>query len=296
MRTRFSYAFEELTQELNRPPKAAMRAMFSAGIMLSPKGWQSLTVDTRQALAVAGLHEKINESMVRQLLNEAGPTHMKMVPKIQDPPRDDLPKGLLAALGLMRTITVEEWRGLTPLDRFVLDSLSHNTRLLWRAIEEIARQPDSPLRRMPTKPWSGALARCEVFIRPEARQLLLSSKFLGGRATLLARAAGVRAARRAGRFFDLQAEVATGPTELDWAMGRTTGVMLWQAHVSTWDAEFFPAASLLAVTTAAVAVYDMIKEVDPQAFINGAGIAEERWKVGTTEDREEATAVYRGVV
>lgn len=293
MKTKFSYAFEELTQELSRPPKSAMRAMFCAGIMLSPKGWQSLSVDTRQALAVAGMHDAINEAMVRQLLNEASPSCMKMVPRLQDPPRHELPKGLLGALGLMRTITIEEWAALSTLDRFVLDSLSHNTRLLWRAVEEIARKPDSPLRRLPSKPWSGALARCEVFVRPEARQQMLSPKFLGGRATLLARAAGVRAARRAARFFDLQVEVVTGPTELDWAISRSSGVMLWQGHVSTWDADFFPAASLLAVSTAAVAVYDMIKDIDPHAFITGAGIAEESWKVGTSDEREEATALYR---
>jgi cyclic pyranopterin phosphate synthase len=293
MRTRFSYAFEELTDELLRPPKAALRALLSAGIMLGPKGWSALDKDSRQALAVAGMHEHINTVMVSELVGPAGPANIKLVPRLVDPSRSEVPEPVIRSLGLTRTISVEEWSALSALDRYVIDSLGNNARLLWRAVEEIARLPGSPLRLAATRPWSGALARCEVFVHPEAQKRLGQTAFLGGRAMLLARAAGVRAARKAARVFDLQAETGTGPIELDWDVKPSTNVMLWQGHVSTWEGEFYPAAALLAVTAAAIAVYDMCKDLDPQATIGGAGIAEEPWRVGQPhEDREEATSVF----
>ena len=292
MRTRFSYAFEELDEDLARPPKAALRALLSAGIMMGPKGWTALDKESRQALAVAGMHEQVNTALVTQLINPAGPANIRLVPRLSDPPRHEVPAALTRALGISRPISAEEWSALSALDRYVIDSLANNARLLWRALDEIGRLPGSPLRIAAAAPWSGALARCEVFVRPEAQQRLLLPGFLGGRAMLLARAAGVRAARRASHTIDLQADTGTGPIELDWALQRSSGVMLWQGHVSTWEGEFFPAAALLAVTAAAIAVYDMCKDVDPQASISGAGIAEEPWKVGIEGEREEATTVY----
>jgi len=292
MKTRFSYAFEELTEELQRPPKAALRAMLAAGIMVAPRGWQALGIDVRQAIAVAGMHDVVNIAMVQELARFIPPTFLKLVPRMADPPREQPAPVLVNALGPMRTLSPQEWAALSALDRYALDSLAINTRLLWRALEEISRAPNSPLTKTAPQPWSGALARCEVYLRPEAFRQLMHPDYLAGRAMVLARVAGVRAARRAAELFDLQAETVAGPAELDWCATRNQGVLLWQGHVSTWEGAFYPAASLLAVSTAGVAVYDMAKEFDPHASISGAGIAEEPWKVGAVDDREEATSVY----
>jgi hypothetical protein len=68
--------------------------------------------------------------------------------------------------------------------------------------------------------------------------------------------------------------------------------MLWQAHVSGWDGAFLPAASLQAVVTAAVAICDMVKELDPKAAITIANIAEEPWLVGNDGPADLATRLY----
>ena len=292
MRTRFSFAFEELKEDLPRPPRAALRAMLSVGIMVSQKGWTALDVESRQALAVAGMHDQVNPALVAELLKTAGPANMKLVPKLLETHGLEMSPALVHALGRMRTITQQEWASLNALERYVLDSLAINTRLLWRAVAEIAKSPGSPLRREASQPWSGALARCEMMVRPEVLRQALQPSFQGGRAMLLARVAGVRAARRVSKILDLHAESMIGPAELDWRVTTNPGVVLWQGHVSDWQGAFFPAASLLAVTAAAVALYDMVKELDPLAIIGAAGLAEEAWKVGTLEDQDESTAVF----
>ncbi|MBI5536135.1 MAG: hypothetical protein HY898_25665 [Deltaproteobacteria bacterium] len=291
MKTRFCYGFEELSDDLPRPPKAALRAMFSAGILVSPRGWKQLTNETRQALSLEGARDKVNIPMVADLLKEAPPGQIRLVSKTADPPHDQVPAPLANALGPMRTIPPAEWASLRALDRYVLASLAANTRLLWKALEEMARMPGSKLSKRVVEPWSGSLARCDLVLLPEAIERLTSSRFLDGRAFVLARAAGVRAARRVADTLDMRADTVTGPAELDWALDKKGGMLLWQAHVSTWDGEFYPAASLLAVSTAAVALYDMAKELDPHGIISNARIAEEPWQVGHT-DREEATSVY----
>jgi cyclic pyranopterin phosphate synthase len=290
MKTRFSYAFEELTDDLPRPPKAALRAMFAAGILVAPKGWKQLTNETRQALALEGTRDRINVVMVAELLKEAPPGMIRLVAKDREPPPDLVPAPLAKALGPMRTISTPEWASLRALDRYVLATLASNTRLLWRALEEMAHTPGSQLSRKIAQPWSGSLAHCELTLHPRALERLSSPGFLEGRAFVLARAAGVRAARKVSDILDLQADAVAGPAELDWNR-RPSAAIVWQAHVSTWDGEFFPAASLLAVNTAAIALYDMAKELDPHAVIGSASIAEEPWQCGQSE-REEPTAVY----
>lgn len=294
MKTRFSYAFEELTEDLPRPPKAALRAMFAAGILVSPKGWKTLSAETRQALALEGTRDTVNMVMVSELLKEAPPGQIRLVARTTDPSADSVPAPVLKALGPTRTISLPQWASLRALDRYVIASLSANTRLLWRALDELAAVPGSQLPKSGGQSWSGALARCEVHCHPNAIERLSSPEYLDGKAFVLARVAGVRAARRASDLFDLQSETATGPAELDWGPTKQAGVLLWQGHVSTWDGEFFPAASMLAVSAAAVALYDMVKELDPTASIGAAGIVEEPWRVGGAGgfDREESTAVY----
>jgi molybdenum cofactor biosynthesis enzyme len=291
MKTSFCYAFEELSEDLPRPPKAALRAMFSAGILVSPRGWKQVRNETRQALALEGTKEKVNREMVGELLKEAPPGQIRLVSKAADPSSDTVPAPLANALGPMRTINSVEWASLRSLDRYVLASLAANTRLLWKALDEMARTPGSKLSKRVVEPWSGSLARCELVMRADAIDRLMSPALLGGRAFVLARAAGVRAARRVSDTFDLQVDTVAGPAELDWTQDKKSGALLWQAHVSTWDGEFFPAASLVAVSTAAIALFDMAKELDPRGRIGMASIAEEPWQVGGN-DREEATAVY----
>ena len=287
---KLSYFFEELSDDLPNPPRSAIRAMFAAGVVVSPRGWATLPTDTRQALAMEGTREVVNVAMVAQLLNAASPSQIRLVAKVPDPSSDEIPLSLMKALKPRCPLTVQDWKSLHALDRCVLASLATNTRLFWRALREMANRSGAPLNLALAQPWTGMLAHCEVRMTPEAAERLISPRFLEGRACVLARVAGIRAARKISETMDLHSETGTGPTELDWGLTDEPGTVLWQAHVSSWDGEFFPSASLLAAATAAVAVHDMAKELDPEVKIGTVNLVEEAWKVGL--DREEATQAY----
>jgi molybdenum cofactor biosynthesis enzyme len=138
-------------------------------------------------------------------------------------------------------------------------------------------------------PIHGMLARCEVRMSDDAYQYLGDYRFHAGRAGVLARASGVRAARWLTDVIDAHAETSVGPVELEWGPMRGGGV-LWQAHVSTSEGAFSPTASLLAATTAAVAMVDLVREIDGAAQILGASISDEPWMFGQ-DDGESTLAV-----
>jgi molybdenum cofactor biosynthesis enzyme len=282
------YAFEDVPEDLPRPPMAAMRAFLAAGVVLSPRGWLALTLDGRRTFLVAGSQPIIDAVGVQAALRHATVSEVRLVPRVLDPNPNVIPESLVAALGPHGRMTNATWAQLRPVDRYVLATLALNTRLLFRAINEIL--PDTNADDLP---WKAAVAHVELVMHPKTTERLKSPGFLDGRAFMLARVAGVRAARRAQETFDLRSERATGTIELDWAPLDEPGALLWQAHVSAWDGSFFPAAALIAASTAAVALADMVAEDDKAVGIRDARIAEEPWMVGG-ESREQPTTVFSG--
>lgn len=283
------YPFEEIGADLARPPFAALRALQSVGILVTPKGWLHLDLPARQTLTEEGLRERVDILAVRTIANAIPANQLKLVSRSVDPPANEVPAELLRALGPQRAIPLAEWSALSSLDRFVFASLTYNTRLLWRALDDLERKGKLQRRR---GAWAGSVARCEIRMRSDVFAQIMGSDFLQGRALVLARGAGRRAARRASETFDLQSETEAGPIELDWGVLDQPGAMLWQAHVSGWDGAFLPAASLQAAVTAAVAIYDMVKEHDPKATISLATISEEPWLVGNDGPADVATRLY----
>lgn len=288
------FAFEDLGEDLARPPLAAVRFFRRMGVRLSLKIWAPLPVEVRWSFVKEGARDQIDEHVARTLLRAVPIRLIELVDEHHTLEREPA-VGLAEALGMDGSWTREAWYELSPFHRFVLNALCHNKRLLWRAFGEIA----APERRARVRSWSGLLAHAEVQIRAEGRvrddlvRLLAKELLLEGRALLLAQASGRRAARRAHELFDLHADKTTGAVELDWSVRMPAASVLWQAHVSTHEGEFFPAASLIAATTSAVCLADMLKEFDPRVKVRQARLIEEGWQVGKFEI-EAATRVFSG--
>lgn len=284
------YAFEGISDDLPRPPMAALRALLNAGVLISARAWQELPLPTRQAIARAGAAEQLVDSELQALLRQIPVSSVKFVGKRNDPPAHVVPQELATALGPSRPLTEAEWRGLRALDRHVLESLVKNTRLLSRALNEVlpnrGPSPGTP------HVWSGAVARAELRVRRDVLQRVLSVEFMDGQAFVLSNVSGRRAARRASELFDQQAECTVGPVEIDWGMRSHEDILYWQAHVSAWDGTFFPVASLLAASTAATAMFDLVKTLDSSACIVFAGIREEPWQAGRDEQHDAPTGLY----
>jgi molybdenum cofactor biosynthesis enzyme len=284
------YAFEELGEDLPRPPLAALRALLLSGVVISPNGWRALSREAKHGLATHGSLDTITPEVVRSLLRGAPLGEMKLVRATSEPRPDVPPPGLARAFGPGRTVGPIEWQSFRPIDRFVLSALQSNSRLVCRALEEISRYAGREMRI--DAPWIGPVARAEVQIRRDAVLRLSSNDFLDGRGLVLARASGLRAGRRTCDVFDLHAHDDMGVIEIDWLVSIDSGVVLWQAHASSWEGIFSPVGSLAAVTTAAIAIIDMLRADDPNAKLLYAGVQEESWRVGSQLFQDDATIAY----
>ncbi len=281
------YGFEEIGPDLARPPMAARRALLCAGVSVPLETWQSLPIEIRRALVDEGTRPAVSEINVK---NSVSPVlkRIRFMGPVKDPPLDAIPPSVFESLRSFRPITVEEWRRLTPLDRYILVALSGNSRLLYRAMEEVGTGILSSVK---LRPWIGPLARATVQAQVPALAELSAGHLMDGKALVLSRAAGVRAARRAHEILDGYGEKYAGPVELDSRIDLGEGHVVLQAHVSTVDGEFFGAASVLAVAAAAAAMRDALSVRDARATIEQVGLREEAWSVGISAFGEEATAV-----
>ncbi len=286
------FQFEDIGDDLPRPPLAALRFFRRAGVKIALKTWVKLPLDVRWAMVAEGARDQMEEAVGRALLRHVSLRELELIGEPRYSESSPV-AGLIESLGLGESWRTKGWPALTTFERFVLNHLAGNPRLLWRAFEEI-----SGLSASPSTEWTGMIAHAEVQIRApkevkkDLLRLLATEQLLEGRALLLARTSGVRAARAAGDLFDLYSDLTPGTIELDWRVREAQATVLWQAHVSTHLGEFFPAASLLAATTAALCLYDMIKEFDPDAQVDRARLVQEAWEVGKFA-WDEATRLYQ---
>lgn len=285
------FAFEDLGNDLPRPPLSAIRFFRRSGIKLGLRSWQGLGIEVRWAMATEGSRNDIDPHIAKTLVRAIPLRDLELVDDRTTPEGEPAP-GLSESLGQPSDWTTRVWPTLPPFHRFVLNVLRNNKRLLWRAYAEMLGL------RMLRDDWRGPVAHTELLLNSggeaprELLRLLATERLLDGRGLLLARASGRRAARQAGELFDLHSDVATGAVELDWAVQIPTGTVLWQAHVSTHTGEFHSAASLVASTVAAVSLFDMLKTFDVRPVLREAKIVEEEWQVGRL-DGEASTAVFR---
>ncbi|MEZ4221105.1 MAG: cyclic pyranopterin monophosphate synthase MoaC [Polyangiaceae bacterium] len=264
---------------LDRPPLAALRALRITGVLLTRAGWTATPHGARLDLSLLGSQPKVENEKVVEALSTTPPREVKMFQRQLDPDPDSVPEDVQRALGPGQALSLELWRSLTSLDRHVLIMLRANTRLLWRALDEISAKQGGPFRLGLQQAWTGELARAEVRMRPKTAQRLQSPSFRGGLTLVLARTAGLRAARRAGELMDEHSHVTTGAVELGFRIDydENPAKVLCQAHVSSVQGEFFAAGSLLAATTAAATLVDLAREEDAGVMIEGARLAQEPW-------------------
>ncbi len=286
------YAFEQIDRELSRPPLASLRATHVSGLWLSHSQWAKLPDSVRRQLIKLGTAPKIKRGDVQSLVGSVLLKELHIGHYQEEPEEGEVPEVLGNAMGPGRSISLDFWQAIRPLDRFVLTWLATNTFLLMRAMDEIAVRCRLFEYCVPTDGWTGMVACCEVRADRTLVSNLESPDVFDGRACLLARAAGVRVARRTHEFLDLYANNIPGVIQLGWRREDMTevGVVRWQGHASTVEGEFFPAAAVLAVSTAAAALYDILtSQLRGSARIDAVRLLEEPWIVGGVDG--EATGV-----
>jgi cyclic pyranopterin monophosphate synthase len=113
------YPFEDTGENLSLLPLAARRALDVAGFRLSLEGYQSLSLEDRLELTLAGTDEEVDSQLVEALVRSSTVpvTRIKPAP---DPDRDRAPEPLTSAHRRGRPIGDDEWRRLRAIDRYAL--------------------------------------------------------------------------------------------------------------------------------------------------------------------------------
>jgi hypothetical protein len=108
-------------------PLAGRRALDRAGLRLSLRAWQGLSLLVRETVARLGEDEEVDEVRVRELLEGAHPEPESIEP-LDDPPLDAVPPAISDALGAGRPIDPRRWRALSPVGRYALSSYARRGR------------------------------------------------------------------------------------------------------------------------------------------------------------------------
>jgi hypothetical protein len=285
------FAFEEMDDQLSRPPLAAVRALQAVGIAPRPDGWAAAPVTLRRALAVLGSQYTLDPQAIHSLASQIPPRHVALVGPRKESDTRSVPHHVARALASIQPLSDQQWQGLHPFERFALETLAGNTRLLWRVLDEMATLPGHLLFNLTAgQDWVGPLARCDVQANTRAFSALAAKKVLEGRAIDLASATGRRVARRAPELLDALSDRTVGPVEIGCTPNLAQGAMIWRAHVSSDTGEFLIDASLLAAAAAATALCGMLRTFDANVKMTGAVMREEPWR-GAADD-DESTEIF----
>jgi hypothetical protein len=120
------YRFDAADAELSLLPMAARRALDCAGLHLSLKDWQKLSLADRVTLTQLGASEVVDTVRLIQLLADRGaPTRPRPEPPLTEAEASAGPSPeLVQALPPPHLLSSERWRRLSALDRYVLAQLA----------------------------------------------------------------------------------------------------------------------------------------------------------------------------
>lgn len=112
-----------------------------------------------------------------------------------------------------------------------------------------------------------AVAGCTVRMRPQTAALLQQGRLPKGDAVAVARIAGIQAAKRTWELIPLCHQVALSSVEVELDVDAGSGLVHVTASVRAADRTGVEMEALVAASTAALTVYDLVKAVDRGAVI-----------------------------
>lgn len=291
------YAFEGIDDTLDLVPLAARRALDRAGCKVSLEAWRALPMAVRGSMLAAGSERDVDAARVRGILTEETVPFDVMAPP-KEPSADKVPEDLAVALG--PAIGDETWRLLSPLDRYALAKIakkSGSSDKLLRALSEIVVVPES--RRVShlsargeahmvdvaAKPESlrRAVAEARVRMLPATAERLRSNTVPKGDVLAAARLAGIQASKRTPDLIPLCHVVRL--THVTVELRIEEAAIQIEVVAEAFDRTGVEMEALVAASTAALTVYDMLKGIDRAMTIEVAlqektGGSSGAWKRG----------------
>ncbi len=118
------------------------------------------------------------------------------------------------------------------------------------------------------KSWRRAVARGSIKMQEQTMDLILSGKTKKGNVLETARIAGIMAAKKTSDLIPLCHPIQLSNIELYFKPDETNSTIEIEATVKAFDRTGVEMEALMAVTSAALTIYDMCKAVDREMTIN----------------------------
>jgi len=281
------FRFDEVDRSLSLLPLPARRVLDNFGLKLSLMAWRSLSFEDRQALVRLGSQPKVDQSAARPILAKAVP-QPDACDKLEDPDASVVPGFLSSALGIERAIAQELWGALHPLERWVLCKCANGKRAerLDSAFEEIIRQRsvlshlnaagEAHMVAIGAKPVTlrRALAASVVSLSEAAFSSLLTGNSAKGDVLGTARLAGIMAAKQTAQLIPLCHPLALSKVTIALAPNTTDHTVTITAEVEAMERTGVEMEALVAVSVAALTLYDMLKAIDKRIVIERTRLLE----------------------
>ena len=265
------FTFEAQGADLKLLPLAARRALDVSGWKLSLAGWTSLSQFDRHALVAYGTAERIDTSAVEALVRLATPSATPIDASIEGALEecDDRAARLLHPYRVLASA----WPGLSRLSRFALRHLAKrgDAERLAVAFDEVvgralqlthldskgeARMVDVGEKGVTKR---RAVARARVKMLPKTALLVVEHGGPKGDVLASARIAGIMASKRTSDLIPLCHPIALSHVALELTVDPEAGVVTILATTETWDRTGVEMEAMVAVSVAALTVYDMLK-------------------------------------
>jgi cyclic pyranopterin phosphate synthase len=269
------YRFDEVDERLELLPIAARRALDHAGCRVSREGWGSLPVALRKQIVVLGASRGVDVDLVLEAAALATPAPDEVEPN-GDPDADRVPDGVRSAFGSELPLSDAVWSSLSPLDRYALWKVASRGRIerIRAAYSEIvgetavsthlasgggARMVD-----VGQKPSTErrAVSRGEVTMSATAFDKLRFAQVAKGDVLGTARIAGIMAAKRTSELIPLCHAVALSKVTVELELDDAQRAVIITGTAEATDRTGVEMESLVAVSVAALTVYDMMKSLD----------------------------------
>lgn len=276
------YAFDEDTEGLELVPLAARRALDHAGLKMSRKGWRSLPLAARRSIVDLGSARTVDVATVARACKPAEPA-AERGDVVEDPPAKAPPQVVTQAFGTERPIADAVWAGLSPLDRYVLWKVASKGRpeRMAAAYQEIVGAsalsthlaPGGGVRMVDVAEKIAtqrtAIAESRVTMGGEAFARLERADAPKGDVLGTARLAGIMAAKRTADLIPLCHPIALTRVAVELKLEPGERSVHVTATVEAFDRTGVEMEALVAASTAALTVYDMLKAFDRSMQISG---------------------------
>jgi cyclic pyranopterin phosphate synthase len=274
------FAFEEPNPGLELLPLAARRALDVAGIALSLEAWRAFSVAERRALIAAGVADAVSVAAVERIALRVRPSPDRIAPRVEPL---ELPAELALAVGPRRVELERAWFAFTPLERYALWKVTDSKKAdpavraarIERACAELLQTRAGRLTHLTAEgdahmvdvaekapTLRRGVARAFLRMQPATLAALVEGRTPKGDVLAVARIAGIQAAKRTPELIPLCHAVHLTGVEVALETRQDPPGVEVTATAKAFDRTGVEMEALVAASTAALTLYDMLKAID----------------------------------